>query len=133
MLANVNVTIGDTVALFQFQTPATSTIVKLCVALKSSAGFPAVPAELTAVLTGSPSWAILADGQFDQLINKQLTVNSPVTGLTTEQIAARKLVAYTVSGSGGWTRTVLATTQTTAASGVNFAAPITAAGFYAVE
>jgi hypothetical protein len=141
ILAGASTSIQHETTTLSFVTPRTAFTVKLCVVQNApSIAFPATPAALIPVLTGSPQYAILADGQFDQLSNKQLTANFLFPANAPEQYLNKKLVAYTQDGSGAWVKAVLATTQRpgkfpTASDMVNIemVALITSPGFYTVE
>ena len=141
ILAGASTSIQHETTTLSFVTPRTAFTVKLCVVQNApSTEFPATPAALIPVLTGSPQYAVLADGQFDQLSNKQLTANFLFPANAPEQYLNKKLVAYTQDGSGAWVKTVLATTQRPGKSptpsdmvNIEMVALITSPGFYTVE
>ncbi|MCW5651250.1 MAG: hypothetical protein KIS62_15990 [Ramlibacter sp.] len=140
VLAGAITSVTNASSTLRFITPLTAATVKVCVVQKPTVGFPDIPPALTAMLTGSVNWAVLADGQIDLLSNKQLTINSAFSGLTADQLAAKKVVAYTPTSTGGWVRTALATTQRAGSMpvpanfvSIEFTAPITGAGFFTVE
>ncbi len=115
--------------------PATATTVTVCPLGAATPGFPATPAALTALLTGTPAAAVVATGSFDLVTNKQLEITADFGTQTSDAIAAKKIIAYTINAAGAWTRTPLATTITvgsTASSRV-VSAPIELAGFYTIE
>jgi len=130
--ANTSVT-NDNVTL-RVRFPAGPATVMVCPLGSATAGFPAVPAALTALLTGSPAAAVVATGEFSSLTNKQLDISFDFGTQTADAIAAKKIVAYTIV-NGAWARTALATTfaaGSTASSRV-VTAPIEQAGFYTIE
>lgn len=141
ILAGANTSVKHESTTLSFVTPRTVFTVKVCAVQNiSTIQFPATPAGLTPVLTGLPQYAVLADGQFDQLTNKQLTVNYGFPASAPEQYQNKKLVAYTQDGTGTWVKTVLATTQKPSTLplsgglvGIELTAPITAPGFYTIE
>jgi hypothetical protein len=74
-------------------------------------------------------------GSIDLVTNKQLEITADFGTQTSDAIAAKKIIAYTINAAGAWTRTPLATTITvgsTASSRV-VSAPIELAGFYTIE
>jgi hypothetical protein len=141
VLAGASASVQHESTTLLFTTPRTAITVKVCVVQNApSVEFPATPAALSLVLTGAPHYAILADGQFDQLSTKQLGANFNFPANAPEQYLNKKLVAYTQDGSGAWVRTVLATTQRPGkypvpsdTVNIEMVAPITAPGFYTVE
>lgn len=141
ILAGANTSVKHESTTLSFVTPRTAITVKVCVVQNiSTIQFPATPAALTPVLTGSPQYAVLADGHFDQFSNKQLTVNYGFSANAPEQYLNKKIVAYTQDGNGAWVKTVLATTQrpgtlplSSDLVSIELTAPITAPGFYTVE
>jgi hypothetical protein len=141
VLAGANTAVKYESTTLSFTTPLTAITVKVCVVQDIPGGeFPATPAALTPILTGLAHWAVLADGQFDQLSNKRLTVNYGFPANAPEQYLAKKIVGYTQDTNGAWVRTVLATTQRPGTLplskdmvSIELSAPITAPGFFTVE
>jgi hypothetical protein len=141
VLAGASASVQHEFTTLLFTTPRTAITVKVCVVQNApSVEFPATPAALSLVLAGAPQYAILADGQFDQLSTKQLGANFIFPANAPERYLNKKLVAYTQDGSGAWVRTVLATTQRPGKYpvpsdmvNIEMVAPITAPGFYTVE
>lgn len=131
--ANSSIT-NDNVTL-SLKYPTTAATVTVCPLAAATPGFPATPASLTALLTGTPAAAVVATGSFDLVTNKQLQITFDFGTQTAEAIAAKQMVAYTISAAGAWTRTPLATTLSAGATASSrvVAAPIEQAGFYTIE
>lgn len=133
-LSGANTSVTNDNATLRVRFPAGPATVTVCPLGSATAGFPAVPAALTALLTGTPAAAVVATGEFASLTNKQLDITFDFGAQTADVIAAKKMVAYTIN-NGAWTRTPLATTfeaGSTASSRV-VTAPIEQAGFYTIE
>lgn len=141
VIAGANTSVADQSTTLSFTTPLTAITVKVCVVQKNTPGeFPATPAALAPILTGSPIVAVLADGQFDQLSNKRLTINHGFPANKPDQYLTKKIVAYTQDSNGTWVKTVLATEQQPGKLplaqdlvSIELTAPITAPGFFTVE
>jgi len=133
-IAGANTSVTNDNATLRLRFPATSTTVSVCPLGSATAGFPAVPAALTALLTGTPAAAVVATGEFASLTNKQLDITFDFGIQTADAIAQKKMIAYTLN-NGAWTRTPLATTF--AAGGTASSRVVTAqieqVGFYTIE
>lgn len=141
VLAGANTSVKHESTTLSFTTPLTAITVKVCVVQDISAvQFPATPEALRPILTRSPIVAVLADGQFDQLSNKQLTINHGFPANEPDIYLTKKIVAYTQDSNGTWVKTVLATEQKPGKLSmsldlvsIEMTAPITAPGFFTVE
>lgn len=125
--------VNDNVTL-RYKFPTSSTTVMVCPLSASTAGFPVVPAALTAIMTGAPAAVVIATGDFAALSNKQLEIVVDFGAQSAEAIAAKKLISYTIT-AGAWTRTPLATTLAAGATASSrvVSAPVDQPGFYTVE
>ncbi len=139
-MLGANSSIAQGFTNFSFKTPPTAITVKVCVADKKEAELPATPAALTALLTGSVNSLVFADGEFDRLSNRQLSIHQMFPVDTPAEKLAKKIVSYTQDSKGAWIRAVLETTQKPGSMpapltfvSIEFTAPITAPGFFTIE
>jgi hypothetical protein len=140
---NSNTFVQTNSIVLTFTTPATGALtVETCIVQSNDPNFPKAPAEVIALSGGSQTDAVvLADGQFDQLFNKKLSLGKVFAGFTNAQIDMNNIVSFTKNSQGVWQRTILTTTRTYDApitggtivsQPVTFEAAITAPGYYAI-
>lgn len=123
--------------------PSEPITVQTCLVSNSSVGFPTLTAEISVLRTNTTSFdlitAVLAAGQFDQLLNKTIEIPATYLGFTDDQLKAVKIIAYTKDTNGVWTKQLLTTTVVfnvvtdSFSPNVTYKAPITLPGYYELQ